>query len=83
MFDPSSQTLRRAQKFPEWELASPRPSLPATLPSPSANSNRHTYEKLEVRVSAVKCATSLFLIDTKMHFVQGAHPAFRQIGGPT
>ena len=35
------------------------------------NSNRHTYEKLEVPLSIAKSATSIFLIDSKQHFIQG------------
>ena len=34
-------------------------------------SNRQTYEKLEVDVSYLESITSLFLIDTKSHFIQG------------
>ena len=35
------------------------------------NSNRHTYEKLEVPLSIAKSATSIFLIDSKQHLIQG------------
>jgi len=35
------------------------------------NSNRHTYEKLEVPLNIAESATSIFLIDTKQHFIQG------------
>ena len=35
------------------------------------NSNRHTYEKLEVPLNIAESGTSIFLIDTKQHFIQG------------
>ena len=34
-------------------------------------SNRHTYEKLEVVLNLLPSTKVLFLIDTKMHFIQG------------
>ena len=42
------------------------------------NSNRQTYEKLEVSLSTAKSVTSIFLIDSKQHFIQGA---LRREGG--
>ena len=43
----------------------------SSLPARSHNSNRHTYEKLEVGLSLLPSAKVLSLIDTKMHFIQG------------
>jgi hypothetical protein len=59
-------------------------SLPSFQPPASSlqlahcggNSNRHTYEKLEVRLTATESVISLFLIDKKQHFSQGAFSAF-------
>jgi len=41
------------------------------------NSNRHTYEKLELGISRAISPTSIFLIDTKLDFIQGAAFASR------
>lgn len=69
---PARPPVAFAQRLPALAQEAASPRLQAGHPGSKHNiSNRKTYEKLEVHVTASKSATSLFLIARKQHFAQG------------
>ena len=75
---PARPPVAFARRLPALAQEAASPRLQAGHPGSKHNiSNRKTYEKLEVRVSAAKSATSLFLIARKQHFSQGTLSASR------
>ena len=83
----AQQITQRGSQFPFWSRALPMvalhsysrhgareplaSSLQLLASSKYQYSNRHTYEKLEVGLTLLPSTKVLFLIDTKMHFIQG------------